>query len=89
MSSLVHECRHRQVLAYVRAPVDAGAVQVVEALSHLGAQTTESCQGPPLTIWFRYGEWWKNPWKEVSPNSPLVRSLPWSGPSWAPQCSST
>lgn len=66
MASLVRDRRHRQVLATVVAPVDAGAVDVVEALSRVGVQTKESCQGPPVTVWFQYGEWWKNPWQDLA-----------------------
>ena len=53
---------HRQVLTGVLAPVDEGVVPLVRALTKLGVQTTESCQGPPARVYFRYGEHWRDPY---------------------------
>ncbi len=61
---------HRQVWTTVNAPVDAGVLDLVKALSAFPKlETIESCQGDSISgswICFRYGNYWNNSWKELS-----------------------
>lgn len=61
---------HKQTWTKVNVPVDVGIKQLIDALSAFTKlQTIESCMGDennPAWISFLYGDYWKNPEKELS-----------------------
>lgn len=61
---------HRQTWTKVNVPVDHGVKELVDTLSSFPKlQTIESCMGDnsnPAWISFLYGDYWKNPDKELA-----------------------
>ena len=61
---------HTQTWAKVNAPVDVGVRGIVEALSGFEQlETIESCEATTdrgLWVCFRYGAYWKHPWRDLA-----------------------
>lgn len=61
---------HAQKWVKVNAPVDAGVSGIVSALAEFPSlETIESCEGDQDRagwVCFRYGAYWRNPWRELA-----------------------
>lgn len=61
---------HQQEWVKVNAPVDVGVSGIVSALAEFPSlETVESCEGSNDRggwVCFRYGEYWRDPWRALS-----------------------
>jgi hypothetical protein len=62
--------RHEQTWVKVNAPVDRKIGGIISALGEFPSlESIESCEGGatcPAWVCFRYGSYWKHPWKDLA-----------------------